>query len=98
VLPAITPMPVFTNCNRLLIYLPQKDERLSQLGWLTYSGRFTRINGYLSAVNRVQDRESSPLKDQRSTTVPRNQHVSKKLLMSSKKMSQLTFDWARYSP
>ena len=27
----------------LLIYLPQKDERLSWPSWLTYSGRFTHI-------------------------------------------------------
>ena len=28
-----------SNCNLLLTYLPQKDERLSRLGWLTYSVR-----------------------------------------------------------
>jgi len=43
---------------------------LSWPGWLTYhSGRFTHISG------RVQNRESSPVKDQRSTTVPRNQRT-----------------------
>ena len=42
-------------------------------GWLTYSGRFTHISGHPSAAARAQDRESSPVKDQRSTTVPRNQ-------------------------
>ena len=56
----------------LLIYRPRKDERLSWPGWLTYSGRFTHI-GYPSAAGRAQDRESSPAKDRRSTSVPRNQ-------------------------
>jgi len=32
----------------------------------------TTIGGHLSAVGRAQDRESSLVKDQRSTTVPRN--------------------------
>jgi len=42
--------------------------------WLTYSGRFTHISGYPSAVGRAQYRESSPAKDlQRSTTVPLTQ-------------------------
>jgi len=49
------------------------DERLSWPGWLTYSGRFTHINGHPSAAGRAQDRESSPAKDRRSTTVPRKQ-------------------------
>jgi len=30
-------------------------------------------NGHPSAVGRAKDRESSPVKDQRSTTVPRNE-------------------------
>ena len=38
-------------------------------------GRFTHISGYPSAAGRAQDRESSPAKDRRSTTVPRNQLV-----------------------
>jgi len=46
---------------------------LSWPGWLTDSGRFTHISGHSSAGGRAQDRESSPVKDQRSTTVPRNQ-------------------------
>ena len=62
-----------SNCSLLLIYLPRQDERLSRFGWLTYSGRFTHINGHPSAAGRAQDRESSPVKDQRSTAVPRNQ-------------------------
>jgi len=61
-----------SNCG-LLIYRPQKDERLSWPSWLTYSGRFTHISGHASAVGRAQRRESSPVKDRRSTTAPRNQ-------------------------
>jgi len=48
---------------------PLKDERLSWPDWLTYSGRFTHINGHPSATGRVQDRESSPAEDRRSTAV-----------------------------
>ena len=47
--------------------------RLSRPGSLTYSGRFTHISGHPSAAGRAQYRESSPVKDQRSTAVPRNQ-------------------------
>ena len=57
----------------LFIY-PQKDERLSRPGWLTYGGRFTHMSGHTSAAGRALSyRESSPVKEQRSTTVPRNQ-------------------------
>ena len=49
------------------LYLPQKDERLSRFGWLTYSGRFTHISSHPSAAGRAQDRESSPVKDRPST-------------------------------
>jgi len=61
-----------SNCS-LLIYRPQKDERLSWLGWLTYSGWFTDISGHPSArpTCQAQDKESSPAKDRRSTVVPR---------------------------
>jgi len=48
------------------------DERLSQPGWLTYSGWFIHISGHPSAVGRAQYRECSPVKDQRSTAVPCN--------------------------
>ena len=64
---------VDSNCSLLLINLPQKNERLSRPGWLTYSGQFTHISGRPSAAGWVQDRESSPVKNRRSTTVPRNQ-------------------------
>ena len=62
-----------SSCNLLLIYRPRKDERLNCPSWLTYSGRFTHISGHPSAVDRVQDSESSPVKDQHSTTAPQNQ-------------------------
>jgi len=32
-----------SNCSLLLIYLPQKDERLSRLCWLNYSRLFTHM-------------------------------------------------------
>ena len=62
----------------LLIYRPRKDERLSWPSWLTCSGWFTHgwfthISGHLSATGRAQDRESSPVRDQHSTTVLRQQ-------------------------
>jgi len=56
-----------SNCSLLLIYLPENDERLSRPGWLTYSGHKWSVAG------RAQDSESSPVKDRRSITVPRNQ-------------------------
>jgi len=59
------------HCSLLLIYLPRKDERPSRPGWLTYSGRFTHISGHPSAAGRAQDSASSPVRDRRSTTVPR---------------------------
>ena len=55
---------------------PRKDERLSRPGWLTYSRRFTYISGHPSATGRAQDSESSPVRDRRSTTEPRNQPLS----------------------
>ena len=55
------------------IYRPQKDERLSWPSWLTYSGWLTHNSGHPSAAGRAQDRESTPVRDRRSTTVPRHQ-------------------------
>ena len=55
------------------IYRPRKDERLSWPSRLTYSGWLTHISGHPSAAGRAQDRESSPARDRRSTTVPRHQ-------------------------
>ena len=57
----------------LLIYRPRKDKRPSWPSWLTCSGQFTHIRGHPSDASRAQDRESSPAKDRRSTTVPRYQ-------------------------
>ena len=55
------------------IYRPRKDERLSWPSWRTYSGQFTQISGHPSAAGWEQDRESSPARDRRSTTVPCHQ-------------------------
>jgi len=54
-------------------YRPRKDERLSWPSWLTCSGWLTQISGHPSVAGRAQDRESSPARDRRSTTVPRHQ-------------------------
>ena len=62
-----------SDFSLLLIYRPRKDERLSWPSWLTCSGRFTHISGHPSAAGRAQDRESSPIRDRHSTTVPRHQ-------------------------
>ena len=59
----------------LLVYRPREDERLSWPSWLTCSGWFTDISGHPSAAGRAQDRESSPVRDRRSTTVQRHQPV-----------------------
>ena len=62
-----------SNCSLLLIYLPRKDERLS---WLADLQRMVyHISSHPSAAGRAQDRESSPVKEQRSTTVPCNQPI-----------------------
>ena len=63
------------------IYRPRKDESLSWPSWLTYSGWLTHISGHPSAAGRAQDRESSPARDRRSTTVPRNQLLLLLLLL-----------------
>ena len=54
-------------------YRPRKDERLSWPSWLTSSGWLTHNSGHPSAAGRAQDRESSPARDRRSTTVPRHE-------------------------
>ena len=54
-------------------YRPREDERLSWPSWLICSGWLTHISGHPSAAGRAQDRESSPARDRRSTTVPRHQ-------------------------
>ena len=55
-----------SNSSSLLIYRPRKDERLSWLSWLTYSGRYIHISGHTSATDRAEARESSPVGDRRS--------------------------------
>jgi len=62
-----------SSCSLLLIYRRQKDERLSWPSWLAYRGWFTHVSGHLSAAGQAQDTENLPVKDQRSTAVPRNQ-------------------------
>ena len=42
-----------SNYSLLLIYRPERDERLSWPGWLTYIGRFTHISGLPLATGRV---------------------------------------------
>ena len=61
-----------SSCSSLLIYGPQKDERLSWPSWLTYSGWFTHISGHPSTTGRSQDSESTPATDRCSTAGPRN--------------------------
>jgi len=55
------------ECSSFLVCNILKDERLSWLSWLTYSGWLTHISGHPSAAGRAQDRESSPARDRRST-------------------------------
>jgi len=43
-----------SNSSLLLIYRPQKDERLSWPGWLTYNGWFTHISDHPSPTGRAQ--------------------------------------------
>ena len=44
------------------------------VGWPVADG-FTHISGHPSAAGRAQDRESLPVRDRRSATVPRHQRV-----------------------
>ena len=64
----------------LLIYRPQKDERLSWPSWLTCSEWLTHISGYPAATGRAQDREVRQPKDRRSTKVPRKVNHQTKYL------------------
>jgi len=59
----------------LLVYRPRKDERLSWSRWLTHSGQFTHKVVTCPTISQTQDRESLPVKGQRSTTVLRRQPV-----------------------
>ena len=60
----------------LRINRPREDERLSWPCWLTDSGRLTNKVIIRPASSQAQDRESSLVKDQRSTTVLRHQLCS----------------------
>ena len=60
-----------SNCSSLLIYRPRENERLSWLGWMTYSGRLTHISGHPSATGRAQDGKRTLARDWRSTAEPR---------------------------
>ena len=71
-----------SNCSSLLIYRPQKDERLSWPSWLTYSRWFINISGHPSATGRVKDSDSTPAKDRRPTAGPRSQPNQPVLEMS----------------
>ena len=81
----------------LLIYRPRKDERLSWPSWLTCSGWFTSISGHPSAAGRAQDRESSPVRDRRSTTVLRHQlcPTSQKIVSTVIPVSVTVTDYCR---
>ena len=65
-----------SSCSLLLIYRPRKDERLSRPIWLTYSGRFTGISGYLSAAGgahntgKVRRSNASVLRLRHATNQP----------------------------
>jgi len=59
-----------SKCSLLLIYRPQKDERLSWPSWLTYSGWFTHISYHPSATGRARDSESTPAKERPCTAGP----------------------------
>jgi len=45
------------KCCLLLIYQPQRDERLSWPSWLTNNGWVTHISGQPSAMGRAWDKE-----------------------------------------
>ena len=103
-----SPQTVVTtpSCSLLPIYQPRKDKRLS---WLTYSRRFTHISSHPSAVDRAQDSESSPVKDQRSTAAPSNQlfstvrtdlgyfRISQAITADRLKMQTVTQKWSAKS-
>jgi len=65
------------NSYSTLIDQPREDKRLSWPCWLTYSGRLTNKAIIRPASSQAQDRESSPVKDQCSTTVLRRQLKNK---------------------
>ena len=56
----------YIRYSLLLDLSTSKDERLSWPSWLAYSRRLNHISGHPSAAGRAWNRESSPVKDQRS--------------------------------
>jgi len=65
-----TNMPYFIEIKETFLWTDGRArtyERLSWPSWLTYSGRLTHICGHPSATGRAWDRESSLVKDRRST-------------------------------
>ena len=75
-----------SNCSLLLIYQPQKYERLSWPSWMTYSRRFTHISDRPSAVGGVHYRESLPVKDQRLTSSSRMRFMSHNWLATKQRL------------
>ena len=73
-------------------YRSRKDERLSWPSRLTYSGWLTHNSGHPSAAGQAQDRESSPARDRRSTTVPRHAIDSTYCLVQKINDTQLQSD------
>ena len=80
-------LPVNDSTHLIPAYYSFIDpERLSWPSWLTCSGWRTHISGHPSAAGQAQDRESSPVRDRRSTTVPQHQlHISLAVLYSISK-------------
>ena len=62
--------PIIAHCS--FIDIERMKGWVGLVGWL-FSGRFTYISGHVSAAGRAYGRESLPVTDWRSPTVPRNQ-------------------------
>jgi len=68
-------------------------------GWVSLVGWPIVDDSHPSAAGRAQDRESSPVKDQRSAMVPRNQPAKKVTYMSQTcdqqrfTISEVAADW-----
>jgi len=66
---------LFVPCGGLSVLLHVKFTLSYRIIW-----QFAHQSGHSSAAGRAQDRESSPVKDKRSTTVPRNQPIIPNML------------------
>ena len=62
-----------SNCSRLFMCLPRKDERLSRPGFLTYSGRFTYLSGHQSAV---VERRTAKVRRSKTNVLPKQSTIS----------------------